>query len=84
MDRLTKNGLVERVRSDADRRKVSVIATRAGMDLECKVTPRVNAAYADLRGAMDAQEWQQLIDGLETVASIESTPGQELQAVINQ
>jgi homoprotocatechuate degradation regulator HpaR len=84
VDRLTKNGLVERVRSDVDRRKVSVIATRAGMDLESKVSPRVNAAYAELRGAMDAQEWQQLIDALETVASIETGPDHELQAVINE
>lgn len=84
VDRLTKNGLVKRVRSDSDRRKVSVVATRAGMDLESEVTPRVNAAYADLRGAMDAQQWQQLLDGLEMVAAIESASDQDLQAVINQ
>ena len=84
VDRLTKNGLVERRRSDSDRRKVSVVATIAGMALENKVRPRVNAAYAELRGAMDAQEWQQLIDGLDTLASIETAPEEELRAAINR
>ncbi|MGI9202916.1 MAG: MarR family transcriptional regulator [Woeseiaceae bacterium] len=84
VDRLTKNGLVERRRSDSDRRKVAVLATHKGKDLEGKVTPRVNAAYAELRDAMDAQEWQQLIDGLERVASMERSPEQEMQTVINQ
>lgn len=84
VDRLTNNGLVERLRSDSDRRKVSVTATRAGMDLEGKVTPRVTAAYAELRDALDAQQWQQLIDGLELVASIETTAERELQPVMNQ
>lgn len=84
VDRLTSNGLVERLRSDSDRRKVSVTATRAGMDLEGKVTPRVDAAYAELRNALDAQQWQQLIDGLQLIASIETTAERELQTVINQ
>ncbi len=84
VDRLTKNGLVERRRSDSDRRKVSVVATSAGMALENKVRPRVNAAYAELRGAMDAEEWQQLIDGLDTLASIETAPDEELRAAINR
>ena len=84
IDRLTKNGLVERRRSDSDRRKVSVIATGAGMALESKVRPRVDAAYADLRGAMDSQEWKQLIDGLDRVASIETVPDEELPAIVNQ
>lgn len=84
IDRLTKNGLVERRRSDSDRRKVSVLATGAGMALESKVRPRVDAAYADLRGAMDSQEWKQLIDGLDRVASIETVPDEELPAIVNQ
>jgi homoprotocatechuate degradation regulator HpaR len=84
VDRLTKNGLVERRRSETDRRKVSVIATSAGMALESQVRPRVNEAYADLRGALDAKEWEQLIDGLDRVASIGSVPDDEIPAVVNQ
>ena len=74
IDRLGKSGLVERRRSESDRRKVSVLATRKGKALESKVRPRVEEAYAALRGAISKKEWDQLIDGLDRLASLE--PGE--------
>lgn len=81
IDRLGTSGLVERRRSESDRRNVSIRATGKGMALECKVRPRVEEAYAELRGAIDTKEWKQLIDSLDRLASIgqnkpsEKTPG---------
>ena len=74
IDRLGNSGLVERRRSESDRRKVSVLATRKGKALESKVRPRVEEAYAALRGAISKKEWDQLIDGLDRLASLE--PGE--------
>ena len=69
VDRLSTSGLVERRRSESDRRNVSVLATRKGKELEAQVRPRVEAAYIELRSAIDAREWQQLIDGLDLLAA---------------
>ncbi|MDE0755758.1 MAG: MarR family transcriptional regulator [Woeseiaceae bacterium] len=84
VDRLTKGGLVKRRRSVIDRRSVSVFATKAGMALEDKVRPRVELAYAELRQAINANEWEQLIEGLETVVAIESNSDGSLPAAANQ
>ena len=71
VDRLGKVGLVERHRWESDRRMVSIRATRKGMGLEAKVRPRVEQAYAELRGAIASGEWEQLIAGLDRLASID-------------
>ncbi|MDA0994759.1 MAG: MarR family transcriptional regulator [Proteobacteria bacterium] len=71
VDRLSENGLVVRRRSESDRRNVSISATQKGHELEAKVRPRVEAAYAELRGAIDEKKWTELIDGLEQLASME-------------
>ena len=47
VDRLADSGLVERRRSDTDRRNVYIRATADGRALESRVMPRVDAAYAD-------------------------------------
>ncbi len=70
VDRLSKSGLVERRRSQSDRRNVSILATTKGKTLENKVRPRVEEAYAELRGAISDREWKQLIDGLDRVAAV--------------
>ncbi len=70
IDRLSRNGLVARRRSKSDRRQVSVYATEMGCDLEEKVRPRVEQAYAELRTAIDTTKWQQLIDGLEQLTQV--------------
>lgn len=81
VDRLSKGGLVTRRRSESDRRNVSVLATSKGRDLEAKVRPRVEEAYAELRGAIDTEEWQQLIGGLDRLASIGENKQPEQQVV---
>ena len=77
VDRLSHSGLVERRRSDSDRRKVSVLATRKGKALERKVRPRVEEAYAELRSAINKKEWNQLIDGLDRLALVKLDDGHD-------
>ena len=76
VDRLTKQGLVGRQRSETDRRNVFVHATDKGRELHRQVRPKVDEAYAALRASIDADEWQQLINGLERLA----VQGQETPA----
>jgi homoprotocatechuate degradation regulator HpaR len=71
VDRLGKQGLVARKRSETDRRNVFVHATDKGRELHRVVRPRVDDAYAELRGSVDAEEWRQLMRGLERIASLE-------------
>lgn len=70
VDRLGKSGLVERRRSKTDRRNVSVFATRKGKALHAEVRPRVEEAYADLRGRINKKDWKQLIAALDKLASV--------------
>ena len=69
VDRLSANGLVERRRSESDRRKVSVCATDNGRDLEHLVRPEVVRVYAELQASMDPKIWNQLIGGMEHIIS---------------
>lgn len=71
VDRLTRSGLAERRRSESDRRNVFVHATGRGQALEAKVRPRVDAAYAELRGSVDEETWSALIACLEQISSID-------------
>jgi homoprotocatechuate degradation regulator HpaR len=71
VDRLTKNGLADRARSDTDRRSVFVYATDKGKALESEVRPRVDKAYTELRRSVDAGTWKSLIASLEQVSSID-------------
>lgn len=83
VDRLSGQGLVARRRSETDRRSVFVQATEKGRDLHRDVKPHVDAAYAELRGSIDDKEWNQLIDALERLASIE--PGAtDTRPAVNQ
>ena len=70
IDRLAKQRLVDRRRSETDRRNVFVFATNEGKALHRRVRPRVDEAYADLRGSIDETDWNQLIDSLERIASL--------------
>ncbi len=81
VDRLTKQGLVARQRSQADRRNVFVRATEQGRELHRRVKPHVDAAYAELRASIDAAAWQQLMKGLEQIASLELAAPAERPAV---
>jgi homoprotocatechuate degradation regulator HpaR len=73
VDRLQGMGLVERRRSDADRRKVYVLATQKGGELEAKVMPQVASAYAALKQSVDAETWDQVLKGLQQISELEES-----------
>ena len=81
VDRLSRAGLVDRRRSDADRRNVFVYATDKGRDLHRQVRPRVDATYAELRGSIDKDEWRVLMNGLERIALLENETSADRPAV---
>jgi homoprotocatechuate degradation regulator HpaR len=81
VDRLSRQGLVARRRSDLDRRQVFVYATEDGRELHRKVRPHVEAAYAELRSSIDVDDWEQLIAGLERLASLDMHSPDERPAV---
>lgn len=59
MDRLEKQGLVERRRSDQDRRVVTATLTPKGRELVQDVFPGHAAFIDDLMGALSAEEQEQ-------------------------
>jgi homoprotocatechuate degradation regulator HpaR len=74
VDRLERNELVIRQRSQADRRKVNVVLIAKGLELEDQVMPRVAAAYAELKQSVDPATWDLVLQGLqEIVTAGEST-----------
>ena len=71
IDRLTRRGLARRRRSETDRRNVFVQATEEGQALESQVMPRVDEAYAELRGSVDVATWESLMTSLEQISSVD-------------
>ena len=68
VDRLQRDGLVERRRSRTDRRVVRVCLTARGKALKSRVTPLVDAAYSHLEGTVSQGEWAMLLATLGKVA----------------
>ena len=64
VDRLEPDELVNRQRSEVDRRKVNVVLTSQGAALEDEIMPRVASAYADLKQSVDAETWSAVLAGL--------------------
>lgn len=81
IDRLARQALVSRKRSETDRRNVFVHATAKGRALHRKVRPHVDAAYAELRGSIDVAEWQRLLSSLAHVASLKDSDADAKRAV---
>jgi homoprotocatechuate degradation regulator HpaR len=78
VDRLSSTGLVTRQRSEKDRRVVHIVATDTGYALQDEIMPRIAAAYASLKQAVDADVWRQVLDGLQQIsaaADAEKHPG---------
>lgn len=69
VDRMELAQLVNRQRSEADRRKVNVVLTTQGAMLEDDIMPRVASAYAELKRAIDPQTWDLVINGLHDIAT---------------
>ena len=74
VDRLERDQLVTRQRSEADRRKVNVVLTSQGAALEEVVMPRVAVTYAELKQSIDADTWSRVLDGLQEIATLEDKP----------
>ena len=69
VDRVEAMGLVSRARSEEDRRVVFVVITDAGRDLEDRVMPRVDAAYAALQASVEPGTWTAVLRGLADIAA---------------
>ena len=69
IDRMERDQLVNRQRSEADRRKVNVVLTSQGAALEDEIMPRVASAYADLKQSVDAETWERVLEGLSAIAA---------------
>ncbi len=76
VDRVIALGLIKKTRSVVDRRVVHIAVTRKGRKLEDKVTPRVDAAFTQLRTTLDPKTWDALIRGLETLAAAHGAAAQ--------
>ena len=78
VDRLQRDQLVIRQRSEADRRKVHVVLTSQGAALRDEIMPRVAASYLELKQGVDQETWNSVLAGLERIA--ESCDGERPDA----
>ena len=69
VDRLERDQLVNRQRSEADRRKVNVVLTSQGSALEGDIMPRVASAYVELKQTVDPETWERVLEGLNAIAA---------------
>ena len=68
VDRLERDQLVNRQRSEADRRKVNIVLTSQGVALEGEIMPRVASVYADLKQSVDEETWSAVLNGLREIS----------------
>ncbi len=68
VDRLERDGLVQRRRSESDRRVVRVCLSAQGRALESRVTPLVDRAYEQLENLVSDAEWSALLATLGRIA----------------
>jgi homoprotocatechuate degradation regulator HpaR len=67
LDRLEARGLVERRRSETDRRNVSIESTAKGQALAEEVLPQADAIHRHIRSLLPDAEWVALEGGLATL-----------------
>ena len=67
LDRLLAMQLIERRRSQRDRRVVFVASTAQGRALRDQLMPAVQQSYFELRESIDDEVWQNLLDGLDAL-----------------
>lgn len=72
VDRLCRTGLVERARSQTDRRVVYVRCTAKGKALEAEVTPKVDAIYKALEDSIDPALWRSLFFAMDQLIAVQS------------
>jgi DNA-binding MarR family transcriptional regulator len=68
LDRMQERGLIERIRSETDRRSQHVLLSSAGRALTDLALARTPAMEADLDGALSRAERAMLIELLDKVA----------------
>ena len=69
VDRLERDELDTRQRSEADLRKVNVVLTSQGAALEDDIMPRVASEYAELKRSVDPDTWDRVLEGLSAIAA---------------
>lgn len=74
IDRLERAHLVNRQRSQSDRRKVNIVLTTQGAALEQEIMPKVAAAYAELKQSVDNETWEAVLAGLNTIVRESEQP----------
>ncbi len=67
VDRLSRDGLVERRRSKVDRRVVHILVTRKGKALERTVRPRIDAIYRELEASVTPALWDSLFEAMDQI-----------------
>jgi homoprotocatechuate degradation regulator HpaR len=72
VDRLERDELVTRQRSQSDRRKVNVVLLAKGVALEHQVMPRVGRTYAQLKQSVDPAVWDGVLAGLQQISTLEA------------
>jgi DNA-binding MarR family transcriptional regulator len=60
LDRLVKKDLINRTRSNKDRRQVKITLTKEGQKLQEFVAPSVLAIHTKLRAKLSVSEWRQM------------------------
>ena len=73
VDRLERIDLVERHRSETDRRVVNIFVTNRGKALESAVQSRVDAAHAVLKASITPVSWESLFKAMDEVANRATT-----------
>ncbi len=68
LDRLEARGLVERRRSNKDRRAVSIASTAKGRTLAKEVLPQAQAIHDFIRAVLPEEDWDALEHALNTLA----------------
>ncbi len=70
VDRLARDGLVERRPCDVDRRRVYVHLTRRGRALEHRVSPLLDEVYARIEKRLSPAEWRALYTALDRLCDV--------------
>jgi len=70
LDRLERDGYVERRRSPGDKRKVTIWLTRKAKRTYDRVAPRAEATYARLQKSFAGNDWEILYAGLQRLIDL--------------
>ena len=74
IDRLIDKGLVHRIRSKDDRRRVYIEATTEGQRLQSKIGPQIDRVYAGLLKDTGDRDWKVLLRTLKKFINANEEP----------